>query len=91
LVPTCISKQSAIWQNGVAHRSCISDDHVEGFTLCEECIGAVSYADKIGKIERNQLEAGNMERSVLQHLCRRRFNLSHIPGRAHNLSAVRSK
>jgi hypothetical protein len=29
---------------GCGHHSCIGDDYVEGFTLREECIGAVSYA-----------------------------------------------
>src|SRR5260370_11619676 len=73
------------------HHSCVSDDHVEGFTLCEQCIGAASNALKIGEIELNQLEAANIERTLLQHLCTCRFRLGHIPRRAHNLSAVRSK
>jgi hypothetical protein len=45
------------------HHSCVSDDHVEGFTLCEECIGAASNALKIGEIELNQFEAANIERT----------------------------
>src|ERR1700733_942271 len=47
------------------HDSCISDYHVEGFTLRQQSIGACSHALKIGEIERNQLEAAAVGRSLL--------------------------
>jgi hypothetical protein len=73
------------------HYSRIGDDHVEGFTFCEQSIGAGSHALKIGQIERKQLEASTIGRRIRLYLRGRRFSLDQIPCRTDDLRALRGK
>ncbi len=42
------------------HHARIGDDHVEGFTLCEQFVGTRARAFEAGEIERNQLKASTV-------------------------------
>src|SRR5712664_3769725 len=50
------------------HHSCISDDHVEGFTLFDQSFDASSHALQTGEIKRNELETSTIGCGVLSHL-----------------------
>src|SRR6202040_1635881 len=55
------------------HHSCISDDHIERFTLFEQSFGASAHALQTGKIKSNELETSTIGFSVLSHLRGCRF------------------
>ena len=73
------------------HHARIGDDHVEGFTLCEQFVGTRAHAFEAGEIELNEPEAPTAGCCVFSHLHGRGFGLRQIPRRTHNLRAVRGK
>ena len=50
------------------HHSCICNHHVEGFTFCQQSVGAGTHAFQIGKVEFNQFDASAIGRGLLSHL-----------------------
>ena len=62
----------------------------DGEGLCHLDLMAenIHCADCIRKIERGQLEAATIRRSILLHLCGRGFGFYQIPRRSHDLRAV---
>ena len=70
------------------HHARVGDDDIEGFALRQQSIGAGAHALETGEIERNQLEASAVRRSVCSHLGGRRFGLGQVARRAHYLCAM---
>ena len=73
------------------HSSCIGYDDVESLPARQESVGAGANALQTGQVERYQLEAATIRRSVLSHLRSRGCGFLKVPRCSCHMRAVGRK